>query len=251
MRVTTGDEVGLGTSVDPTLAQVFATWNAAGHFVEAWDAQWRIVGNSDEVRASGVDTVIGEFKFGPANVEALRLARGGLSSIEEQRAMFVHVGGWLLADITGGREALRQMVHPALQDLVDELEPSDDEASWYEYSTRHLGGSIGANTAFQRVRDASGRIVGGVCVTKPAVGMNTIAMLVGAGDLDHFERMQQVATRANGPRRSCSRISKGRPSWRSAFRRRTTSRWCDGSPERPTSAWSTPAASSVATPEMA
>ena len=199
MRVTTRDGVGLETSVDPTLAQVFATWNAAGHFVEAWDDQWRLVGNSDEVRASNVDTVIGEFKFGPANVEALRAARGGLSSIEEQRAMFVHVGGWLLADITGGREALRQMVHPALQDLVDELEPCDDEASWYEYSTRHLGGSIGANTVFQRVRDASGCVVGGLCVTKPAVGMNTIAMLVGAGDLDHFERMQQVATAGKRP----------------------------------------------------
>jgi class 3 adenylate cyclase len=185
--------------IDPTVAQVFATWNAAGHFVEAWDDQWRLLRASDEVRASNVDTVISEFKFGPANVEALQAARGGMTSIEEQRAMFVHVGGWLLADIMGGRDALREMVHPALRDLVDRLEPCDDDASWFEYSTRHLGGSIGANTVFQRVRDASGHVVGGLNVTKPAVGMNTIAMLAGAGDLGHFERMQRVATAGKRP----------------------------------------------------
>jgi len=69
--------------IDPTLAQVFATWDAAGHFVQAWDdRQWRVVGNSKEVRASNAgDFVIGEFKFGHANVEATREGMGGWSSI--------------------------------------------------------------------------------------------------------------------------------------------------------------------------
>ena len=50
----------------------------------------------------------------------------------------MHVGGWLLADITGGREALREMVHPVLRDLVDELEPCDDDAIWREIPTTAL-----------------------------------------------------------------------------------------------------------------
>ena len=59
VRVTTPDEVGF-ESVDPILARVFATWDAAGHFVQAWDDQWRLVGESAEVRASKVESVIGE-----------------------------------------------------------------------------------------------------------------------------------------------------------------------------------------------
>ena len=92
------------------------------------------------------------------------------------------------------------MVHPALRDLVDELEPGDDsDVIWSEMPTTHFGTSIGSNSVFQRVRDASGRVVGGLSVSKPAVGMTTIGMLTGAGDLGHFERMQHVATAGKRP----------------------------------------------------
>jgi class 3 adenylate cyclase len=43
------------------------------------------------------------------------------------------------------------------------------------------------------VRDATGTVVGTVLLTKPAVEMNTIAMLCAAGDLEHLERMRQLA----------------------------------------------------------
>ena len=109
---------------------------------------------------SGDEWVIGEFMFGPANVEARLDGRAGQNSVDELRAWFVHAGGWLLADVTGGREALREMVHPVLRDLVDELEPCDDDAIWREIPTTHFGSSIGATTVYQRVRDASGRVVG-------------------------------------------------------------------------------------------
>ncbi len=201
MRVSERDAVGPGQSVDPTLAQIFATWNAAGHWVMAWDDQWRLIGISDELRASnGRDVLVGEFRFGPAHVEAFREGGAGGSSIEEQRKQFVHSGGWLLSDITGGREALRAIVHPALRDLVDQLDPFDDDTNLFEFpATTHLGGNIAANTVFQRVRDVSGRVVGGFNVTKPAVGMQTIGMLAGAGDLGHLERTQQAATARNRP----------------------------------------------------
>lgn len=194
-----GDEVPSELSVHPTLAKVFATWNEAGHWVTALDDQWRYVGIGDELTASGTELVIGEFQFGPVNMGVFLESRAGLSSVEEQRALFVHAGGWLLADITGGREALREMVHPAFRDLVDELEPRADDAPWFESSTTHFGSSIGSTTVLQRVRDASGCVVGSVSITKPAVGMATIGMLAGSGDLGHFERMQRVATAGKRP----------------------------------------------------
>ena len=59
-------------SVDPTLAQVFGTLSDAGHWVTAWDDQWRYVGISDravDVRCYWWSGCMGEFMFGPANVE--------------------------------------------------------------------------------------------------------------------------------------------------------------------------------------
>jgi class 3 adenylate cyclase len=107
------------------------------------------------------------------------------------------VGGWLLVDI--GREALRKAVDPALRDLVDGLEPCDDETRWYETPTTHFGGRIAASSVYQRVRDPSGHVVGTLFVSKPALGMGTIGMLTAAGDLGHFSRMQQLATAGKRP----------------------------------------------------
>lgn len=185
--------------VDPTLAQAFATWSDAGFWIEACDDQWRYVGVSDEQVSSGSDVVVGEFMFGPANVEVILRRRAGGNSVDEVRSLFLHRGGWLLADITGGRAALRETVHPVLRDLVDELEPCADDASQRELPTTAFGNSIAVTTVYQRVRDASGRVVGTLSISKPAVGMTTIGMLAAAGDLAHFARMQRVSSAGKRP----------------------------------------------------
>jgi class 3 adenylate cyclase len=194
-----GREASFGLSVDPTLAQAFATWNDAGHWVSAWDDQWRYVGVSDQLLSSGSEPLIGGVTFGSANVQIRLDGKAGGNSVDHVRAWFLVLGGWLLADVAGDRDAVREMVHPVLRDLVDDLEPSDDDAILFEVPTTHFGSSIAATTVYQRVRDASGRVVGGLSITKPAVGMTTIGALTGAGDLGHFERMQQVATAGKRP----------------------------------------------------
>lgn len=83
MRMAVGDEVPSELSVDPTLAQVFATWNDAGHWVTALDDQWRYVGIGDELTASGTELVIGEFQFGLVNMGVFLEGRAGTSSVEE------------------------------------------------------------------------------------------------------------------------------------------------------------------------
>ena len=76
----------------------------------------------------------------------------------------------------GGREALRELVDPALRDLVDDLEPCDDEASWREIPTTHFGSSIGADhgvsTRARFVRPARRDLW---AISKPSLGMTTIA----------------------------------------------------------------------------
>jgi len=93
------DDTPFESSVDPMLAQAFASWSNAGHWVAAWDDQWRYIGMSDEMWASGAELVIGEFRFGPANTELVLNGKAGGNSLDEQRGWLVRCGGWLLADI--------------------------------------------------------------------------------------------------------------------------------------------------------
>jgi class 3 adenylate cyclase len=196
--MTVGRDTPFGLPEVPTLAEVVAAWGDAGHWAVAVDDQWRSLYLSDELAsAARGQVVVGEFMFGAARVAASLAGKAGINTVEEIRAQFMLVGGWMLVDL--GREALREMVDPVFRDLVDGLEPCDDEARWYETPTIHFGGSIATNSVWQRVRDPSGRVVGTVQVTKPALAMGTIAMLTAAGDLGHFSRMQQLATAGKRP----------------------------------------------------
>jgi class 3 adenylate cyclase len=91
------------------------------------------------------------------------------------------------------------MLHPALRDIVDELDVNDFAATTWRDSTSSSGLSLSVETFAQRVRDASGRVVGTVLISKPAVAMNTMAMLCAVGDLEHLQRMEQFAELARRP----------------------------------------------------
>jgi class 3 adenylate cyclase len=193
-------KVAEGMSVDPTLLQVIAAWDEGGYWATAVDDRWRLVVITAERAAAADDQhVMGEFFYGSAQTAADLKGRSGHNSIEDKRTDFVRHGGWLLTDIPGGRDALREMVDPAMRDLVDEVEPCEDEALAHEIRTEAFGRGVGATMVAQRVRDSSGRIVGTVLVTKPAVGMNTLGMLTSAGDLGHFARMRQLASAGRRP----------------------------------------------------
>jgi class 3 adenylate cyclase len=185
---------------DSTLARVIAAWSDAGYWADSVDDRWRRVFVSNELSSVSADEfVIGEFCFSPAQVERRLHGHAGAAAIEEARTFFARVGGWMLVDLPGGREALREMVDPRLRDLVDDLEPCDDEAIAWELPTTSFGGQIGYSGVGQRVRDSSGRVIGTVFVNKPVVGMTTIGMMTAAGDLGHFERMRQLAHAGRRP----------------------------------------------------
>jgi class 3 adenylate cyclase len=179
-----------------TLAQVAAAWNDAGFWAQAVDDCWRWVYATDDLNTllEGADAA-GRFYF-EGECLAVRLNAAGLNIIEEARRELRNYGGWVLADLPGGRDELREKVDPELREVVDELAPSDDAA---KVDFAPPIGRIGFTSVGVRVRDVSGRIVGTVFIAKPSLPMSMIWMLTGVGDLDHFKRMQQLATAERRP----------------------------------------------------
>jgi class 3 adenylate cyclase len=193
-----GDRARLGVPEDPTLREVIAAWNDAGYFAFAVDEWWRIVSLSAELaEVIGDERILGAFLYGPEQIDTQLRGSAGVNAAEELRENFREVGCWLLADF--GRDALRELVHPIFRDLIDDLEPRDGAALALERPTTAYGSSIASTAVYERVRDSTGRVVGTVIVTKPAVGMNTLFLLTAPGDLGHFERMRQVAAAGRRP----------------------------------------------------
>jgi class 3 adenylate cyclase len=169
------------------------------------DRDWRCVYMTDDVRLSlgsllgMVPVPLGRHYFGPETIESA--VYGGVFTVETTgREAVAGLGPWLLADTPGGRDELREVLHPALHDLIDAIEPDDRSIvrsfaahAWY------TGASVGLLATAWRVRDADGRLAGTVIQTIPAAGMALLGTLAGAGDARHFARMQSVAKAGRRP----------------------------------------------------
>ena len=186
---------------DPALAAAAAALQDAGHWAEIVDRRWRYVYITEDYRLSmgGVAELapvpIGAYVFGSEAAAIRRRWRNGPTTPELMRASFEAIGGWVLADTPGGREELRDLVDPALRDLVDGLAP-DDQRPAVSCATpgRGLeGGLVNIMLTAVRIHDRAGRLAGTACIFKPAAGMAVLAALTALGDLQHFARMQRVA----------------------------------------------------------
>src|SRR5215204_6150451 len=194
-------------SQQPALAAVAVAFDEAGHWAELVDRRWRYVHMTDEMRVSfgahgaPADVPLGEHYFGAAATEVRFGWRRGPRTPELLRADFAALGGWVLADTPGGRDALRRTVDPAFRDLVDRLPDNHDRpALSYVASAigRHGVSLSGWGTAL-RVRDTKGELAGTAIVIKPLAGMSILATHTAGGDLQHFARMQRVAKAARRP----------------------------------------------------
>ena len=100
---------------------------------------------SDEVRLSFGALVelasfeVGAHLFGPESIRISEGWRMGSNSIELNRLFFRGVGGLILTDTPGGRDELRELVDPALRDIVDELTPT--EGTMLSFTTQGFGSS--------------------------------------------------------------------------------------------------------------
>lgn len=181
----------------------------------AWivDEKWRFAYVTDDARSLWADrsggrlgsVAIGHHVF---SAESLRVGTGwrfGLNTIDLWREAFRSLGGLVLADTDGGRDALRSLVAPALCDVIDGLIPCHDAAHGFRVMTAGLPrritgeddsrGLVPSVMSATRVRDRDGRLCGTVLVGKPTAPMSELGAMAWLRDLDHLKRMD-LFTRA-------------------------------------------------------
>jgi len=190
---------------DPALADAARAIRDTGHWGWIVDDRWRIVWASDEIRMTfgGLTEMVpfplGSHMFGPEWVRASTAWRTGPNTIEINRFLFRGAGGLALTDTPGGRDELREIVDPALRDLVDELTPTDGAMQSF------TGAGFGVRRAEDvpivafRVRDTSGRLVGTALISKPPAGMAMLGAVTFNADLGHVARMGLVAGAGRRP----------------------------------------------------
>ena len=190
---------------DAVLREMAIAMSEAGQWGEIVDHNWLWAYVTDELRLSYggllglADVALGEHYVGRVAVESRLGWRSGPNTPELARETFAAVGGLTLADTAGGRDELREIVHPQLRDLVDDLTPQGFSALSFEWRGMHSGHEGSARVTAVRLRDDQGRLVGTALIYKPAASMAVLGAIAGAGDLRHFERMQSVAKPARRP----------------------------------------------------
>jgi class 3 adenylate cyclase len=185
---------------------VAAALNAAGYWAELVDDQWRHAFTTDELRLSwgqpvGLSTVpLSAFYFGPQGAQARLAGRWGPNTLEDQLVQFAAIGGWVLADLPGGLDALTAVLAPELHPLLDDLAPESAAAITFVTESTSFGGSrLVIPAVGLRIRRTDGTLAGTALIYKPAAGMTTLATMAAQGDLAHFARMQVVAQPARRP----------------------------------------------------
>ncbi len=190
---------------DPTLAAIARALNDANYWAIIVDGQWRNLYITDALRLSRGGLLelapfpIGVHFYSSESLTAMLAARGGPFTLETARRGFEGVGPYMLAGAEGGYEELRELVDPSFHDIVDRLSPPDAVNA---RSVAYAGYSAGMPVEFPMtllpVRD-DGQLAGTVLLIKPAASMAVLGAMAAAGDLRHFERMQQVAKPGRRP----------------------------------------------------
>ncbi len=189
---------------DPVLQAMAIALRDAGQWGEIVDRDWRWTYMTDDLRRSYggllelADVVLGQHYFGLEAVAARLTWRTGQNTVDTARRAFAQLGDLVLAGTPGGRDELRERVHPQLRELVDRPSPRRVAAQSFEWRYWHR-----QRVAGPRDRRASarryGRFAGTALTYKPAASMTVLGTIAGAGDLRHFERMQSVAKPAGRP----------------------------------------------------
>ena len=197
----TDSVVSLPLPDEPNLAVWASALNAAGQWADVFDATWRHVFSTDEMRLSQGDTgavtslPIGSPFFSATYTQhRVSVNRGGFVLPEFRRAHFLELAPYVLATTPGGREAFRGEVDPEFADLVDELQPKEPPAVWAGIMLSSTVAGIDGTLSYTlfRIDDAHGRVAGFCSLSKPAAGMSQLGAAVFAADPAHLERMQAV-----------------------------------------------------------
>ncbi len=185
---------------DPTLAAIARALNDTGHWAHIVDRNWRNLYMTDAWRLTWGGLLelapfeVGTHTYSPKSLTARLTQYSRTTTLESERARFEAIGPYVLAATEGGREELRELVDPRLRDIVDRLSPAVlTNAVSLVAPGVSAGMPVETPTALIPVRGSDDQLVGTVILIKPAASMAVLATMAAAGDLRHFERMQQVA----------------------------------------------------------
>jgi class 3 adenylate cyclase len=196
LRSTRRAPIGQGTAVDPSLAAWASALNEAGDWAYLFDASWRLVFVSDELRRGYRDVTMpmGHHFYSREMMEFRRSTiRGSTVDLEFRRVQFLALAPAVLATTPGGREELRRIIDPEYDDLLDQIEPHEVPAVRHTRTDFTLAGTrVAGSNLLIRIDDANGRFAGVCLLLKPAAGMTRLAMAAGTGDLAHLERMRLI-----------------------------------------------------------
>jgi hypothetical protein len=194
---------------DRCLAEVAVALEEAGHFAEIVDADWRSVYSTAALRAAAgflvdaeTDTASsGAFAFGREQLDLFASTPIGSIALDYARARLEQVGEWVVHDLAGGRDRLRALIDPRLDDVVDRItETGRSSAITYSYDGYGPAGSRPRMVVTaSRIRRPDGELAGTVFVQKPALSMMTLATLGAMGDPGHLDRQQEVAAAGRRP----------------------------------------------------
>jgi class 3 adenylate cyclase len=184
-----------GLPVDPLLAEWAATLNAAGHWAWIYDASWRLVCVTDELRLRIAVWPVGYHCLSAETFQFLTvLNRGRYLLPEFRRARFLELGPYVLAGTPGGREELRAVADPEFADLITGLRPKDVPDTWPgpEISSTFAGLEVTARGSLFRIGDRNGNVVGFCELFIPAAGMAQLAEATYGVDLAYLDRVRSV-----------------------------------------------------------
>jgi class 3 adenylate cyclase len=182
--------------MDPSLAAWATALNEAGDWAYLFDASWRLVSVSDELRESyrDLELPIGDHMYGSEMMKFRRSTiRGSAVDRDFRRAQFLVLAPFVLATTAGGREELRRVIDPEFVDLLDQLEPQDIPPVRHTRTDFTLAGTrVAGSNLFIRINDQRGQFVGACLLLKPAAGMSQLAMAAGTADLEQLDRMRLI-----------------------------------------------------------
>jgi class 3 adenylate cyclase len=188
---------------DPVLRVHAQALEDSGNFGCLVDDRWRLVFMTEEFRRAWgnrdgselAPLILGVHFFSPEATAMIPRHRFGFRVPDLWRLMFGRMGGMVLADTPGGREALRAEIDPVLHDLVDDLDPIPDAAFAHRaLATGPVGDSEGA-FLLTRLRDEAGTLRGTQFIGKPAAGMSALAGVAFGWDPRVLDRIEKI-TRA-------------------------------------------------------
>ncbi len=192
---------------DPLLADVAVAMRETGQAAWIVDERWQFVHVTDDARALWVDraggrrgsVAIGDHVFSTASRRVGEGWRFGLNTAELWRDALRALGGLVLADTPGGRDALRSAVDPFYRDVVDDLVPCDAVAGGFRIMATGLPGPVPSFMVAMRVRDRDGGLRGTALIGKPEAPMSVLGGMAWERDLGHLARMERFTRAGQHP----------------------------------------------------